>query len=82
MATIPRAYVSPEEYLERERKAETKSEYYRGEMFAMADASLRHATIITNLVVNLGLKLRQNSLWRLRDGPSTACQSCGLVYIP
>ncbi len=28
--------ISPAEYLERERKAEFKSEYFRGEMFAMA----------------------------------------------
>src|SRR6185437_11913499 len=58
-ATLPApTYVSPEEYLERERKAETRSEYIRGEIFAMAGASVRHAAIITNLVIEIGAQLR------------------------
>ena len=32
-------YVSPEQYLEMERAAETKHEYYKGEVFAMSGAS-------------------------------------------
>jgi hypothetical protein len=32
-------FLSPEEYLEIERKAEYKSEYYHGEMFAMSGVS-------------------------------------------
>jgi Uma2 family endonuclease len=58
MATLPATYVSPEEYLERERKAETRSEYVRGEIFAMAGASVRHAAIISNLVIEIGAQLR------------------------
>ena len=38
------------EYLERERVAEFKSEYYRGEVFAMAGASYRHGLIVGNLL--------------------------------
>ena len=58
MATLPATYVSPEEYLERERKAETRSEYIRGEIVAMAGASVRHAAIISNLVMEIGAHLR------------------------
>ena len=36
MATNPSTYLTPEQYLEIERRAERKSEYYNGEMFAMA----------------------------------------------
>ena len=36
MSTVPVRQLTPEEYLEIERTAETKSEYYRGEMFAMS----------------------------------------------
>ncbi len=36
MSTVPKHYVTAEEYLHRERKAEFRSEYFRGEMFAMA----------------------------------------------
>src|SRR3569833_2528692 len=59
MATASNTYISPEEYLERERKAETKSEYYRGEIFAMAGASFRHGTIVANLSGELREKLRK-----------------------
>jgi len=36
-----------------ERAAEFKSEYYAGEMFAMAGASREHNLIVGNLVANL-----------------------------
>ena len=39
MSTQPKTFLTPEQYLEIERKAEFKSEYYQGEMFAMAGAS-------------------------------------------
>jgi len=42
-------YITPEEYLERERKAEFKSEYYGGQIYAMAGASMEHVTICTNI---------------------------------
>jgi Uma2 family endonuclease len=38
----PRQKLSPEEYLAWERAQPTKHEYYRGEVFAMAGASVRH----------------------------------------
>jgi Uma2 family endonuclease len=50
--------VSPEEYLERERQAEYKSEYRNGEIVAMAGASLVHARIISNLIIEIGSRLR------------------------
>ena len=55
MATVPKHYITPEEYLQRERNAEFKSEYYRGEMFAMAGASANHNLI----VLNAGSSLRE-----------------------
>src|SRR5436190_1462002 len=58
MPSYPTTFLSPEEYLEIERNAERKSEYYRGEMFALAGASPRHAWIITNLVRELSQQLR------------------------
>src|ERR1700728_1055327 len=49
--------VSPEEYLERERQAETRSEYRNGEIVAMASASFVHAQIISNLHFRIRLRL-------------------------
>jgi Uma2 family endonuclease len=50
--------LTPEEYLEIERKAERKSEYYQGQMSAMAGASRRHSIIVTNLVRELSTQLK------------------------
>lgn len=48
MASLPITRYTPEQYLAMERQAETKSEYYHGEIFAMAGASRRHGTIVFN----------------------------------
>jgi Uma2 family endonuclease len=58
MATQPKHFLTPEEYLERERLAETRSEYHRGEVFAMAGANQEH--IVANLVGSLGTSLRRS----------------------
>jgi Uma2 family endonuclease len=50
--------VSPAEYLELERKAERKSEYFQGEMFAMAPVNQRHGLIVTNLAGELSQQLK------------------------
>ncbi len=50
MSTQPKHFITPEEYLERERKAEYKSEYHGGETFAMAGAGRNHVRISVNVV--------------------------------
>ena len=52
-------FLTPEQYLEIERRAEQKSEYYNGEMFAMAGAGRWHVLIVTNLVSALSQRLRK-----------------------
>lgn len=52
-------YITPEAYLAMERVAETKSEYFNGEMFAMAGASENHSIIVSNLIIELGSQLRR-----------------------
>ncbi|WP_221394035.1 Uma2 family endonuclease [Dyadobacter sp. NIV53] len=49
MAVVAQKYLSETEYLERERLAEFKSEYYKGEVFAMAGAKYNHNRITQNL---------------------------------
>jgi Uma2 family endonuclease len=68
--------VSPTEYLELERKADGKSEYFPGEMFAVAGATRWHGLIVTNLVRELSRQLKTrpcetySSDMRLQVSPS------------
>jgi Uma2 family endonuclease len=70
MSSQPKTYLTPEEYLAIERKAETKSEYFNGEMFplrgmgkphdafAMIGASRKHNLITANIIITLGQQLK------------------------
>ena len=58
MSTKHKALITPEEYLALERKSETKSEYYAGEMFALAGASLRHNLIAGNVLAAIHIQLK------------------------
>jgi Uma2 family endonuclease len=60
MENLARTYLSEEEYLEQERKAPFKSEYYKGEVFAMAGAKRKHNAIVTALVAGLYPILKDN----------------------
>ncbi len=50
MSAVPLPRLTPAEYLERERNAPTKSEYFRGEVFAMSGRSLNHNRIAANVI--------------------------------
>jgi Uma2 family endonuclease len=58
MATQPKSFLTPEQYLEIERKADTRSEYSNGEMFAMAGAQRAHNQLVASLVRELGQRFR------------------------
>lgn len=49
--------LSEAEYLQIERQAQWKSEYFEGEMFAMAGGSFNHGLIAANLISQLSRKL-------------------------
>ncbi|NJN94141.1 MAG: Uma2 family endonuclease [Anaerolineales bacterium] len=61
MVANPQKYYSPEEYLALEETAEYRSEYYRGEIFAMAGGSVNHNRIARNLIVALETALAGKS---------------------
>jgi Uma2 family endonuclease len=58
MVAQPRQRMSEQEYLAFERASDTKHEYYRGEVFAMAGASLEHTQIVSNTLIAVGRQLR------------------------
>jgi Putative restriction endonuclease len=60
MSTQPHTFLTPQEYLEMERKAAFRSEYRAGEMFAMAGATRAHNLINTNAVAELRDQLRHS----------------------
>jgi Uma2 family endonuclease len=53
MPSQVKVYYTPDEYLALERKAEHKSEYFDGEIFAMTGASRRHNLVAANILAAL-----------------------------
>src|SRR5256885_1751370 len=68
MSVQQHTYLTPEEYLAIERRAEYKSEYIDGVMYAMSGTSLdpnamsgasfKHNTIVANVIIEIGRQLR------------------------
>jgi Uma2 family endonuclease len=58
MENLARTYLSEEEYLEQERKAPFKSEYYKGEIFALSGVKRNHNLLVTNLCREISSALR------------------------
>jgi Uma2 family endonuclease len=58
MSTVPKRLLTEAEYLAKERTAEFRSEFYRGEMFAMSGASREHNVIALNIATELHRQLQ------------------------
>ena len=58
MSSQPKTFLTPEEYLAIERKAEYKSEYCNGEMVAMSGATRKHNVIAGNIHTELNQQLK------------------------
>ncbi len=58
---VPQQYFMIDEYLEREKTALEKSEYYKGEIFTMSGGTPRHAGIASNIVTALGTRLQNKN---------------------
>ena len=57
MASLPKSFIAPEDYLALDRKAEIKSEYYAGQIIAFAGASKRHNLIVANVLAGIHRQL-------------------------
>ncbi|QDU27808.1 hypothetical protein ETAA8_28990 [Anatilimnocola aggregata] len=82
MSTASQRKYTVEEYLEREERAETKHEFYRGDIFAMTGASFRHVQIARNLTIALGGKLRGKPCQPLGSDLRLSVSSIGLYTYP
>jgi Uma2 family endonuclease len=58
MSTAEKILLTPQEYLAKERQADFRSEFYRGEMLAMAGASREHTRIKDNVARHSGNQLQ------------------------
>ena len=82
MATNSKPYLTPEQYLEIERKADFKSEYYQGEMFAMGGARWTHNRLVANLIASLHQQLRAGPCQTLPSDMRVKVDATGLYTYP
>src|SRR4051812_48791792 len=82
MTAVPKAKLTPEEYLAIERKAEFKSEYYDGEMFAMAGAAFRHNVIREDLAAPINLALQDGPCRSVSGDQRVKVSRTGLYTYP
>ena len=59
MSAQPQPRLTPEQYLEAERAAEFRHEYYNGQIYAMSGGSYQHAQIVAGLIQELGNALKK-----------------------
>ena len=82
VSTQPKARITPQEYLELERKAEIRSEYFDGEMFAMSGAMLEHNTIVMNIARELSNQFFDRPCTVLVTDMRTKVEASGLYTYP
>lgn len=82
MSAQRKTLFSPEQYLERERKAEFKSEYYAGEMYAMAGATEAHVLIVSNLTFEFVSQFRRRPCKTYATDMKVRIDASGLYAYP
>jgi len=74
--------LSPEEYLEIERAATTRSEYFNGRMYAMAGGTFNHGCIIGNLIGELHAAFKKTTCRVVPNDLKVRVASDGLYTYP
>jgi Uma2 family endonuclease len=82
MSAGTKPLLTPQQYLARERQAETKSEYLRGEMFAMSGASRKHNLVAMNVAGELHQQLRDRECEVYQADMRVKVSSTGLYTYP
>ncbi len=82
MSAVAKLLMSPQEYLAKERLADFRSEFYRGEMFAMAGASWEHTLIKSNVAYKAGSQLRNGLCHVLTSDLRVKITAMGIYTYP
>ena len=82
VSTQPKPRITPEEYLVLERKAEIKSEYFDGEMFAMSGTTLVHTKIVVNIARELSTQFMDRQCEVYTQDLRVKVSSTGLYTYP
>lgn len=82
MPTIQPRLLTPQEYLTQERRAEFRSEYLRGEVFAMAGVSHHHTLIKDNLAGEARSQLKNRPCRTLTSDQRVKVNVTGLYTYP
>lgn len=82
MSAVVKGKMTEEEYLAKERVNEFKSEFFNGEMFAMAGASWNHNRIKSNLEGELYAKLKGGKCQAVSSDQRIKIESTGLYTYP
>lgn len=82
MSALAKPRFTPEEYLKMERQADHKSEYYSGEIFAMAGASFPHNVLVANTVLEFGNRLRGRPCRAVSSDQRVLVKPTGLYTYP
>lgn len=82
MSAVSRPYITPQEYLERERRSDTKHEYFNGEIFAMSGGSPRHNLISANISGELRHRLRDRDCMVYSSDQRVRVNVTGLYTYP
>ena len=82
MPSLAKPHYSLHEYLALERRADHKSEFLGGEIFAMAGASFTHNAIVANIVTELRNRLRSGPCRPVANDQRVQTQATGLNTYP
>ena len=82
MPALAKPFFTPEQYLELEDQAEFKSEYYSGQIFAMAGGSPEHCAIGANIGGELRSRLHGKPCQVFNSGLRVTVSSTNLMTYP
>ncbi len=75
-------YITPAEFIAREKSAETRSEYYRGEVFNMAGATFTHNLIALNVSAHLHAALKNTECFPIQNDLLVRIEAANLITYP